>query len=732
KAELVGTLYDMYDRYDFWLDGALEAGDSAAVVAERNRVAGRMSTLEEELQVPTVSTATVITVNQGYMAQELMITSGSHPRTPYEYLYNSAPGGSVNFAWGLFLMQSSGRERFVTRYSLIPSLNTTSEERTFRAGVRAGAGYVGLGRASYTTSYAEGPNYSSATLSTDNSPPTTPEVEVKVGPDWVDSDVTNAWTADATQLDVRWDAADSHSGIGEYEYAIGTGAQRTSIRDWTSAGGRTEMSIYGLDLVPNAANYVYVRARNGSGTWGGVGRSAPVLYDPTPPTFDPGAALIDAANVQIDEGPASDPFALNGLQPESSTTDTGDGATGEAEAMQWPTSACEVTSPSRGSAWYAGMSGTQAGGTRVVPEDLTLLIPPARDDGSGIQRYYYRVTDGAPAGPFRDGDGWTAVTGGSAVTVAGEDLDYRDGTYVSVVAMNRAGLVSEPLVAVHQPQDPTPPAGLDFCVGQDAEPGRLALKFASPARDRESGIRGYQYRVRSASGGVIRDWSPTDSVDFSGIGTGDVFRTPDLGVGDGAGVSVDVRVSNHQGQWQWVSSGPLAVDYSAPPRPSGDVLEVVGYGESQTDQSYGGLFRLPQSTSTLPIALRVQITAPDDPESGLAYQQWAVLPASEAGTRDPFAGIVQEEKTGVWLLPGFGSSDPASAMGGIIGGARAGTYMTELRASGLDALHDAAPGTEYRLYLRTVNTRGVVSQQYEVRFHLPKSDQGTVAEENGR
>ena len=53
---------------------------------------------------------------------------------------------------------------------------------------------------------------------------------------------------------------DPLSGIGEYEYAIGTSAESTDVLDWTSAGSDTTATPTGLTLSDGITYYTSVHA----------------------------------------------------------------------------------------------------------------------------------------------------------------------------------------------------------------------------------------------------------------------------------------------------------------------------------------------------------------------------------------------------------------------------------------------------------------------------------------
>jgi hypothetical protein len=666
KAELAGSLYDLYDRYAFWLSTA----DPALVPAleeERARVAGRMAELQRELHVPTVTSASVITRNRGYMAEEWLIADGSHPTGTYEYLYNSTAGSSAGFSLGAFLMQSGGTSRTTQRFALTPARGTTSESRTLRVGVRGGAGYLGLGRSLYQTHFETGGggvgSVATAVLEHDATPPTKPTVDLRHGESWLNGSAPTVYTADRTRLELRWSAADAQSSIGEYEYAVGTLTDSTAVRGWTSAGGRTGMAVHGLELRTDDANYVYVRARNGSGIWSEVGRSVAVRYDDSPPTFGAAPAFRVTA---MTTAPAA-------VEPDFATLNSA--AVG----------ACTLPAPAHAHQTPVTYSPVASQLTAAAPPTpfITIEAPAATDPQSGVTGYLWRIDADAPAGEYR-GTGWAALDPVTrSITIEGEPLDYSREFHLSVVAENRAGLHSRPVVHTFRMPDANGPVALRFCATQAAQPGRLLLGFTSAALDPESGVAGYEYRVRHQDGTVLRDWPAAP--DFESIAAGTAVMTPDLPLVDGARYYVDVRVTNGQGVATYVTSGPLRADYSAPPQPSLTSLAVT-----TATTLLGTQYRLD-----------VGISAPTDPHSGLwnQHQQWAVYrlssePLRTAGAAAPHAfGVVP------WLQ------------------AKTGSYTAQFGSSALsDLLSTVDPDEELEFRFRTINGAGVPSPVRSVRF----------------
>ncbi len=98
----------------------------------------------------------------------------------------------------------------------------------------------------------------------DTTPPTTPLVQDA-------GDVTDRLDS----LDIVWSSQDPETGIAEYSYQIREGDPFSGplVRDWTSAGSMTELTITGLELEMGKSYYCGVKAKNGAGLWSEVGFS---------------------------------------------------------------------------------------------------------------------------------------------------------------------------------------------------------------------------------------------------------------------------------------------------------------------------------------------------------------------------------------------------------------------------------------------------------------------------
>jgi len=93
------------------------------------------------------------------------------------------------------------------------------------------------------------------------------------------------------RLSVSWSSSDAESGIFEYQYKITQDSPTgTVIKNWTSAGINTSLTVTGLTLSEGKTYYFEVKAKNGAGLWSEVAYSDGITVDTTPPT---GTILIN-------------------------------------------------------------------------------------------------------------------------------------------------------------------------------------------------------------------------------------------------------------------------------------------------------------------------------------------------------------------------------------------------------------------------------------------------------
>jgi len=89
---------------------------------------------------------------------------------------------------------------------------------------------------------------------------------------------------DVAHLQASWTSSDPDSGIGEYQYAIGTSPADPGsgyVVGWTSTGTSSQVNRTGLSLESGRTYYFYVKAKNGCWQWSPVGTSDGILVDRT-------------------------------------------------------------------------------------------------------------------------------------------------------------------------------------------------------------------------------------------------------------------------------------------------------------------------------------------------------------------------------------------------------------------------------------------------------------------
>ncbi len=592
QAELYGVLYDLYDNY-------LRTFGTEDAMATAYRT--RRSELGELLQAPRVTGPRVTVTDYGYLSSVQSTWSGTHPRGVYEYLIQENDDS-------LFTIGSQGSVRR-WQYTTEPAGGSVAQNE--RLMVRGGAGFTAMQLTPFTVTFARGsagtPVTNVATPPADFTAPSPPSVSFTAarlitaihGDEW--------WTGDSTQVAVRWSASDPESGIAEYEYRVvtlplptGTGPAQlgvgalggpvtqqqlaamtpVEILPWTSAGGRSSAIISGLRLPATRGVFVEVRARNGAGILGSSGSSGRLRLDVSRPAFASGTTLTPAL-VAYTPFVSMGTYTVPGYTVPLLSTCGSVATLGRVSMKVWD-----------------GRLVTVNGDTNVVGGGASYTLrynrPTATDGETGIAAYQFRVDTVAPSGAVPL-DGWTDLPGTDATFVATSPLlVYGRPRWVSLAARNGAGSISAPLT--HGPQtvnDGTGPNAPVFCA--DYSSGGFIAYMATPSADAETGVRGYQMRVRGPTGAIVRDFPSGRSVDWPATqaAAGMGVRVP-VGLASGGAHTVDLRAVNGAGVvGDIASSGTLMVDVSPPP-----VAGVSG---------------------TASIAgVRLNLTIATDPESGLS------------------------------------------------------------------------------------------------------------------
>ena len=559
QAELVGVLYDLYDAY-------LRSYGAADSVGQR--FTARKAVLAEYLQVPRVTSPRVVVTDFGYLSSIQTTWTGTHPRGVYEYLMREG-------ADSLFTVGAQGTARR-WQYTTSPAGGSIPQNQQLLA--RGGAGYTGSATTPYTVTFARGsagnPSATVATPPQDVSAPSMPVVSLPEQPTITSSTgAIEAWTSDSTRLVASWSASDPESGIAEYEYRVvswpipptstqlGTlygstflsGTAQVEHLPWTSAGGRTRVAIQGLALPAGRLVYVEVRARNGAGLMGAAGSSSALRFDATRPLWPTGATTAPVLSVYSGLLLAGTYTIAGYTPPLAATCGTVQTLTKGVTAPVWDGKLVTVTAD----------NGVVGGGATYT---LTMSRPDASDPETGIGAYLFRVDTVAPAGELPR-EGWSdIIEPGTSFTARSPLLVYGRPRWITLVSVNQAGGFSAPLTYGPYTQgDGTGPSAPAFC--GDFSSGGFIAYLTGLSTDGETGVRGYQMRVRGPTGAVIRDFPSGSTVDWpaSQAAVGRGIRLP-VTVPMGGNHVVELRAINGLGTAGAVlGSGQVLVDVTPPP-----------------------------------------------------------------------------------------------------------------------------------------------------------------------
>ena len=377
-----------------------------------------------------------------------------------------------------------------------------------------------------------------------------------------------AYASSATQLTASWTASDAESGVVSYEYAVGTTSGGTNIKNWTSAGNQTSITIGSLTLVDGGSYYISVRAANGAGLKSQVGTSDGIIVDlsvpSTPTVTDDGVYTTNASQLHATWA-SSD--AQSGIAKYEYAIGTTSGGT---DTVAWTSAGTAVEktitglSLTSGKRYYISIRSTNGAGMvsavgtsdGIIVDATPPTTPAVTDDGqytksattihaswtasdaeTGITLYEYSVGTSAKA---TNVVGWTNI--GKTTSVTRSDLTLASGTsyFINVRATNAAGLVSAVgssdgiLVDTTPPQAPTVTDDGEYT----SDSSRLHVKVA--CADPESGIASYEYAVGTMPSG-------TDIVNWHSDGAGPDITITGLSLTTGVTYYVSARAINGAG-----------------------------------------------------------------------------------------------------------------------------------------------------------------------------------------
>lgn len=476
----------------------------------------------------------------------------------YEYCIGTSPGSDNVAPW---LNVGGATQHTRTGLSL-------SDKQIYYISVRAtnGAGLLG-------------PTANSDGIIADATPPSRPVITDD-----------GRFTPTNTSLHAAWTAIDAESGIGGYQYSIGTTPGGTNVVGWTDAGTATSVTRTGLSLVTGTTYYINVKARNTGGLWSDVGSSDGITVDATPPStpivIDAGEFFSTATLISASWSSAD---GESGVQKYEYSIGTSAGAT---NILNWTDAGtntqAEVTglSLTNGVKYYVNVRAVNGallasavGSSDGITLDTTAPpTPTVTDDGaftasasqihaswsssdpeSGIKSYKYAIGT-APGGAGVVG--WTDVGTNTSVTRTGLSLVDKGTYYVSVIAVNRANGESVVGSSDGITVDATPPAQPAVTDDGAYTADNASLHATWSSQDAESGLDRYEYSIGTSAGA-------TDVVTWADAGLQTSVTRTGLSLIDGHTYYVNVRAYNTVGLVGPVgSSNGIIVDSVTPPVPT--------------------------------------------------------------------------------------------------------------------------------------------------------------------
>lgn len=573
RIKLIENTYDIYNRYKYWKQ---EQPDSIRnAYPSLTFINNKLNYYSNMLKVPIINSVTATATNMGYYNNVSLRWIASHPGyfmiRENKFLLRTGTYNNI-FSYTLNSMQTIGNVRNIN-FITIKNPAAISTNYTAFVGVRAGAGYMNARLIQFTSSFTVdgNPTGSSSTfnMQNDNSPPITPTVTfhrykskslVITNPFIGTITYRAAFSSSLNSIEVSWQSIDLQSGIIDYEYSIGSNPGSTDILNWTSAGGRTEAIILGLNLNDRQTCYVNVRATNGAGLISPVGSSIPLIIDATPPS-SPGkdnSLIFFFPNPIVSSTPSVNPIIELPAELQNSGS-----SVNLSSSYSW--------------GFGSGISGTTGlissifvSSSGLRPK-ISIKITAANDAQSGIFGYEYLIYD--KNNPSRISESWKFVGDSLSFNATDNILNYRDSFMVEVRAINYAGLPSESLVlGPFVPIDPTPPSKPEINLAYGRNNGNVYIIFSQLSSDPETDIAGYQLAIGTAPGSTnIKNWGDID-IYRNQIGAANSFLIPNYSLSSGR-YYVSVRSKNNQGKTSQMSvSGIYYVDRTPPSVPVANVI----------------------------------------------------------------------------------------------------------------------------------------------------------------
>ncbi len=602
KIQLTEKLYGIYDRYIYWKRDQPDSIKRRPI--SYSDLLNKKNQLTRELTIPRVSSINIMTQDMNFWNNSTFSWAGTHPLGIFEYAISFLDRSTTVIPFAQYY--SVGNIWSLNRYYLQRLATERQRYNSILVRARAGAGYTHTRFANFTLNFATAPSgtnpVSTFNITADATPPNTPVVrfnQYKFKPSAHGTPISGLsvyYSYDVSQILVSWQASDPQSGIIEYKYSVGINPGDSSIVRWTSAGGRTEVAIIGLNLRHNQRYYVNVRAKNGDNLWSAIGSSYPLLIDTTQPssprakflTLPLGSVVSTMLTTSVTVNPPIPfPSEITSSSSSSSTVSIGGGVIGGVG-----TGAGFVTGP------------TFTLTTGGISPSISTMWDSASDFQSGIYEYQYLIISKRDTN--RRSENWTSVGNNLSATISGGILTYLDTFYVDIVAVNYAGLISSPLrLGPFRPVDPTPPTKPNLNISYGPTAGSVYLIFSELSKDDETNIKGYQIAIGTSPGSTnIKAWN--DSIDFRSVnraGSKYYILLPNYRLSDGT-YYISVRARNFDNQLSSACvTGPYYVDSSPP------VTPIATPTISGT-----GVFKM----------LSISFSNISDPQSGVAKIEYAV------------------------------------------------------------------------------------------------------------
>lgn len=394
-------------------------------------------------------------------------------------------------------------------------------------------------------------------------------------------------------------ASDNESGIISYYYAIGTAPGSTDLVDWTDNGDNPSIERRDLVLTPGCIYYCSVKAKNGAGAFSKVAGSTGQIYDPTPPAQI--SVVNDGPGPDIDFTPYQDRLSANwnpSSDPESGISHYYYcvGTTpGSANLAGWtdngPNTSVTLTGLHlvNGATYYFSVKAKNGAGipmesySEVTTSDgqtvdTTPPLPIATvNDGSGadiqftsnpfrlaanwtpsadpeseVVKYYYAI---GTAPGITDVKDWTDNGLNTTAESTGLNLTHGVTYYISVKALNGAGLYSNVTSSNGQMVDTTPPFPISVVydgvvIGVDIKSTPSTTQLSAnwtPSTDDECSIIAYYYAIGTAPG-------LTDVVGWTNAGLNTMITKTGLNLVKGQTYYFSIKALSASGSMSTVTS----------------------------------------------------------------------------------------------------------------------------------------------------------------------------------